>query len=208
MLPLEYVATEEAVIPIPYARDRIPAFTAMRSGWITTSIRALRERGHFERYLAALPAEHHAFAQAPPTFEWVPVERVLAHYAAADSLGLGTQELLEIGGATLARAQGSPLDVGLRLARGAGVTPWTMLEQGNKVYARNTRGGAVGLWRLGPKEARVEFLNVPFARFAYNRLTMRGLMTSIVAPLARTTFVREIPQLTTDLSIGYRLSWV
>jgi hypothetical protein len=201
------MASEEELYPLGFPRERVPVVTEMRSAWIVSSLRALRDRGHFDHYRKHLAEEHHAFADAPPAFDWVSIKLIMAHYAAANALELGTQELLEIGGATIARAQGTALDVGLKLAKGAGVTPSTMLAQAHKSWLRNVRGGALGMWKLGPKDVRVEFHGVPFARYPYNRVTMRGLIQSILVPFARSVFVADIHALWNDRTMAYRISW-
>ena len=105
------------------------------------------------------------------------------------------------------RANATVLSVAFRLARGAGVTPWTILQQVQRIWDRTSKGGAVGVWKIGPKEARVEVVGYPLAYLRYNRTTFRGIVLAVVELFCQKMYVREIPQQCTSRTLGFRLSW-
>jgi hypothetical protein len=94
------------------------------------------------------------------------------------------------------------------LAKGAGVTPLVLLAHLPRLWGRSMRGGAVASYRLGPKDARLEFAGFPCARVAYCRVAVRGVIAGIMESFAHAVYVRDIPERCTPLTLGYRISWV
>ncbi len=181
----------------------------MRTTWLTASQATLRERGHGARYEEALAPEHRDAVLSIVAGTWMPMPLVRAHYTACDALGLAEPELLEIGAAATRRANATHLAFVVRLAHGAGVTPWTMLGQMQRVWSRTfDGGGAVGVLRHGPKEARVRIVGYPLAGLHYNRVTMRGIVGGFVELFCEKLYVKEIPSYCDGRSLGMRLSWV
>lgn len=202
-------ASEEILLPFSPPRDRIVDATHFRSTWLTASQASLRERGHGEAYAAFLPAEHKENILSVVAGIWLPMDVARAHYTACDALRLSTAELVDIGMGATRRANATALTLAVRLARGAGVTPWTILGQTQRIWDRTCMGGgAVAVWRLGPKEARAEVVGYPLAGIRYNRITFRGILCAIVELFCQKMYVQEIPELCTERSLGFRLSWV
>ena len=123
--------------------------THMRTTWLTASQATLRERGLGARYEAALASEHRDAVLSIVAGTWMPMLLVRAHYTACNTLDLPEPDLLEIGAAATRRANATHLAFVVRLAQGAGVTPWTMLGQMQRVWSRTFDGG--GAVRIAPR---------------------------------------------------------
>jgi hypothetical protein len=95
----------------------------------------------------------------------------------------------------------------LRLAKEAGTTPWTLYASCDKYWARFFEGSGIGIFKLGPKEARFEVAGCSLARSTYWRIGLRGLLTAVSEPFATKVYLREIPQMVTSASCGFRISW-
>jgi hypothetical protein len=199
---------DEVFLPFPMPRERIPDASHFRSTWLTASIASLRDRGLGDAYAAALAPEHKEQILSVVPGVWLPMNVARAHYAAADSLGLSNAELVEIGESATRRANATALSLAFRLARGAGVTPWTILGQVQRLWDRTClHGGGIAVWKLGPKEARLEVVGYPLADMRYNRITFRGIIGAVVELFCEKAYVREIPSLCDRRSLGFRLSW-
>jgi hypothetical protein len=198
----------EYVVPVP-ARDRaaVPLLTQARGTWVTSSVLALKKRGHFERYIAQLQPEDHDALVFAVAASWMPVDLVLRHYEACDRLALPPDELFAIGSDVTTRVHASSLALGRSVASATGVTPWTILERLDRAWARVAVGGGVAVAKLGPKEARVEILGFQFARIRYNRIATRGIVHGLVAVLAQSAWVHEIEPLCTSTALGFKVQW-
>jgi hypothetical protein len=200
---------EEVIVPFRggCARSHVPLTTQFRSTWLSSSLRALRERNLLERYLAFLPAEHHETVLSTVVGVWLPTEVAIAHYAACDKLELPDHELVAIGAEVGEHTQKTVMGVAVSLARGAGVTPWTVLAQLPSVWFRVWIGGGVAVYKTGPKDARIEIGGWPCASARYTRVALRGTIGGLVEMFCQKAFVRDVPRLCTPLTLGYRVSW-
>ena len=61
--------------------------------------------------------------------------------------------------------------------------------------------------RLGPKEARIEGLGLPLSRIPYFRTAFRGLNEASCELFCAKAYAKEIGELCTPVSIGFRVSW-
>jgi hypothetical protein len=139
---------------------------------------------------------------------WLPMEVARAHYTACDALQLSNEELVDIGAGATRRANATMLAFAVRAARNAGVTPWAILAQVGRIWDRTSMGGGVAVFKLGPKEARVEVVGYPLAYLRYNRITFRGIIGAVVELFCQKAYVREVARLCDERSLGFRLSWV
>jgi hypothetical protein len=199
---------EEDFLPFATPRAQIPLATQFRSTWLTSSLRALRERNLLDAYLAELPKRYHDAVLSSVVGVWLPTEVAVAHYQACDRMHLPESVEIEIGADVARRVHGGALGTAARLGRGAGLTPWTVFGQLGRLWERVWLGGAVGVFRLGPKEARVELVQWPCARVPYCRVALRGVLIGLTELFCRRAFVHEIPALCTDASLAYRVQWV
>jgi hypothetical protein len=198
---------EEALVPFDRPKEEVPPVTHFRSTWLVSSITALRSRGLLDRYLAALPARFHEDVTAPVAGVWLPVAIAVAHYEACESLRLGIDEQVAIGRSVTEFVRKTSFSLAIRLVKEAGVTPWTFLAQQKRLWQRVWRGGDVGVFKLGHKEARVEAIGWPCSRVPYCRSALRGVLLGQTELFCKKAFVREIPALCTPTSLGYRIAW-
>jgi hypothetical protein len=200
----------EIVLPFPNGATRleVPVAQHFRATWLAGSLRALRERGYYDRYVELLPKEHHETILGAVAGTWLPAAECLVHYEACDKLGLSSPELVEIGREVTRQVHGSVLGFIVRLAKNAGVTPWTVLPKLGDLWDRIWIGGGVCVVKLGPKEARIEIGGWPCARTHYCRVAMRGIIASLVELFCTRAYANEIKAMCTPTTLGYRLSWV
>jgi hypothetical protein len=197
----------EWFLPLDKPRAQIKDAKHFRSTWITASQATLRERGLFEAYRSALDAAHREALLVVVPGVWLPMDVARAHYAACDSLKLAEDDLVDIGARAMRRANATTLSFITRLAKNAGVTPWTVLAQTHRIMANTMDDGGVAIAKLGPKDARVEILGYPLAELRYNRVTMRGILQGAIELFCRKAYSREVPELCDRRSLGVHLSW-
>jgi hypothetical protein len=181
--------------------------TQFRSTWLSSSLRSLRERELLDAYLRHLPPRHHEAVLAPVAGLWLPIEVAIAHYDACDALALSSVDVLAIGREATSRVHGTILSTFVRLARDAGITPWTALPRMHELWARIWIGGGVSVAKLGPKEARIEIAGWPCAASPYCRTALRGVLPGIVDLFCTKSYAREVQKLATETTLGYVLSW-
>jgi hypothetical protein len=199
------LADREAIVPAKYERVRVPSVSQVRSTLLSSSLRAMRERGLLETYRARLPPEHHAAILDSVAGTWLEIASVLEHYRAVDSLGLTTGEAVAMGAAIGEAVHGTVLGTAVRLAKGAGLTPWVALKQCGRLWERLFVGGDVSVEKVGPKEAVLEMLGLPIFRYGYFRASTRGLVQSGLSLFCLKAYATELD--VTPTSLAYRLAW-
>ena len=109
----------------------------------------------------------------------------------------------------LARLQKTTFSLAFRVAREAGVTPWTMLKIFPAEFERQWRGGACGIFQVGPKDARIELIGFPIAAVPYARIALRGMCIGLKcdARLGTKCYVHDIRERCSDTTIAYRVAW-
>jgi hypothetical protein len=154
-----------------------------------------------------LPREHHESVLTTVAGVWLPTEVATAHYRACDDLLLPESDVLAIGAEVGRHAQGTVLGTAVRLARDAGVTPWTIMARFPQVWHRVWIGGGVAVYRVGPKDARVEIGGWPCASIPYLKTAMRGVTGGLIELFCRRAFVTPIAKLCSPTTLAYRYSW-
>jgi hypothetical protein len=197
--------TSIELVSFKLPREQIPAVSHVKSTLLSSSLRALRERGLFEAYIARLPREHHDEVLSSVAGAWHDLEVASAHYEACDRLGLSEAKQLELGQHVGARLHSTLMGLVTRMASDAGATPWLPLGQCSAFFERVYQGGGVSLTQLGPKEARVEMVGVSLARIDYFRVAKRGIIQAACQLFCKKSVVVEEPQLR---RLVYRVSWV
>jgi hypothetical protein len=205
--PLSARPDAEVIVPFSRPKTELPLMTRMRSTWLTTSILTLKSTGLYERYLTKLPARHHDAILSNVAGGWITTDVAVAHYAACDALGLGEKEQLDLGREAGRRVHGSVLSTMVRLAKNSGVTPWSALALVDKLWSRSVEGGGIAVFKLGPKEARVELASFPCAAVPYCRIGFRGVGLGALELFSAAIYAREVPELCTATSLAYRVSW-
>lgn len=186
-------------------RAALAQSTFVRSTLIASSILALRQAGLFDRYQTLLDPAVRDTVLFTPAGSWLPIEVGASHYEACDRLGLSTADILGMGNAVSRMAQQTLWSFFLGVVRGSGATPWTGLGLTPRLWERLYRGGGIYVDEAGPKDAELEIAAQPLARIAYWRTGLRGILQSLLDPLARRVFIREAKH--DETSCVYRIAW-
>ena len=173
----------------------IAPLTQVRGTLVSASLKTILERGYGDRYFAALPRELHDKVRAIIALDWVPERITWEHYLACDALGLSMQESFAIGAEVGTSVRATLLGTLAAVAREAGTTPWLYLERFPRLYTRVCVGGAVGIYKLGPKEARMEWYGLPGLELAYFRAAFRGAQQAIIELFCTKAYVSETKSL-------------
>lgn len=200
------MAREEVVLPFPAPRASIAPATHYRSTWIVSSLQALRNAGHYERYLELLPAGSRDEIVNVVAGIWLPMPVAKTHYVACDRLGLDVDQQIGMGLSVGERAQGTLLSTVVRAARGAGVTPWTIFPQFHRLWQRGCEGGAAAVTKLGPKDARAEFIGLELMDIDYFRNAFRGVVHGVVALFCKKLYVHEEPRRARG-EVAFHVQW-
>jgi hypothetical protein len=180
---------------------------AMRGTNFIVGRRWLGDHGLEQMYLDALapPVREHVLGAVAS--EWVPMDIVLAHYVSLDALPLSHEQRIELGASVSRTINGVVLATIARLAGTMGLSPFVPLARAAKLFARNYRGGAVAVYKVGPNEARFEVLGAPMAISSCHRENVEGALFDGARPFAAHLRVTEIASRRTSLSYAYRLRW-
>jgi hypothetical protein len=184
-----------------------PPVTRIRTTLISASLLTLKEKGKLDAYLRELPREYHDIVLGVVAGDWAPIAVGIAHYSALDRLAIPVAEQFQNGHDVGARLHKGVLGTAARLVGSAGATPWTALEQMPRLWQRMLEGGGVGLYELGPKDARIEFVRCPLVRYAYCRNGFRGMIASAMEPFCRKIFVNDIRELSDDNNVSMHAAW-
>jgi hypothetical protein len=180
----------------------------VRSTLLLSSVEALRARQLYDAYLRHLPAEEHERVVHTVAGIWVPVEAAVAHYAACDALGLTPEEQLSVGRVTGQGTREHLMRVAGMVARGLGVTPWTVLEQFPRFWGRMFDGGGIAVYKLGPKEADIVYAKCRLLASPYFRGALRGVALTLLEAAARRCLMTELRKTPSPHDARYRISWV
>ena len=132
----------------------------------------------------------------------------MAHYEACEALGLAAHVQRTIGEEVGDRAQKTFFGFLIRSARTAGVTPWTAFGYVHRARERMYQGGDVSVVKVGPKEARVTCVGLPFVRIPYFRHGFIGVQAAGLRLFTSKVYVREIVELGTETTLVTAISWV
>lgn len=199
----------QVIVPLPAPRGSLPAATHVRSTLLLSSQQTLRAHDLYDRYVERLAPEHRGAILDAVAGVWLPMEVGMAHYAACEALALRAEEQSALGREVNQRVQGSFLGLLARTARGAGVTPWTIMGGLGRLWGRVIDGGGgVEVTRTGPKDARVELVGLPLLGVPYFRHAFRGVFHGGLEPLCRKAYVYERSEEGTETSAVFRVAWV
>ena len=199
------VESEEVVLPLP---NGVGTSSAVRSTLIQSSLNALRGRRLYDRYLEHLPAEYHELVLRTLAPTWLPMRAAVAHYTACDALGLSELEQVDIGGAVGQHIQHSFLQTIARTSQNLGVTPWIMLKQLHRLWDRTFVGGGCAVFKVGPKDARVDMHGLAIAGIPYFRNAWRGVFNVGLTIFSTRAFCKLIWSYGGPTTISYRVAWV
>ena len=195
----------ETVLALP---ERVAPPRHVRSTILVASLDNLRARGSYEKYVQLLAPEHRATLVDAIVGTWIPIEVAAAPYAAGARRNLSVDEQLAMGKRALERIGMSMVGTAMRMAKQSGATPWTFIPHLQRFWRRGYDGGAVGAWRVGPKDARFELANVPLCDSPFFRTVLRGWVTAIIAMFSDQTHVREAPVPPSSHRLTFLAQWV
>jgi len=190
--PLPAMASNEIFLPFPEPLARLEAVTEIRSTLIASSLQALKTRGLLERYTELLPEEFRGTILHCIAGQWFPLSVGFAHYQACDDLGLSIEVQKDIGSDVSRRIHETFLGVIVQMAKGVGVTPWTVLAKGNQLFARIAKGGGLQVTKLGPKDAQIEIARLPLLEIPYFRTAAQGIYQVAIGMFAKRAHVRFV----------------
>jgi hypothetical protein len=190
-------------------REQVPLVSSVRGTVIIASLRGLKRAGLEARYLAALGRRHHDVVTSITAGVWLPVEFAIAHYEACEALALDRKTIDAIGAESGRIINETFLTVLTKLSKESGASPTFAVSYCNKLMARTWRGSSMAGWKIGPKDARIEWIQQPLARIPYFRAAFGSFSQAICKMFASTLYVRELPQRASHPNeVGYRISWV
>jgi hypothetical protein len=196
--------TAEIVLAFP---EPILPTRHIRSTLLMGGLASLQAAGFGDAYAAVSPPEVQAAIGAAVAGMWIPIEISVAHYLACDELGLSNDSAAQLGRATFERTKGLLLGSAIGLARGVGVTPWTLMPYLQRFWVRGFDGGGVRATRRGPKEVDVDVVDCPVMRSRYFRAALRGLFTVLLELVCEKAYVHERPFGEAPSSGGLRGQW-
>jgi hypothetical protein len=138
---------------------------------------------------------------------WVPYGIAEEHYRACNSLGYGASEFTEMGHDVGNRIHGTMLATVVKLAKGAGVTPWTSFAQFGRLWERIFIGGGITVRKVGPKEAHVEVLGQGLLAIPYYHFAQRGLFLGLLDLFCTKAYASDVPRTSTPTGTTYRFAW-
>jgi hypothetical protein len=199
------VDDDEIVLALP---DPVLPLRHLRSTLLLGSMASLKAAGHWEAYVRAIAPEALAALESAVAGMWLPLELARAHYAACDALKLSAESAVQMGRSTLAQTKTLLLGTALAIAKGGGVTPWTLLPHVQRFWQRGCDGGAMKVDRKGPKEAHVILVGCPLVASPYFRHGLRGLTGGIFELVCERVYVSERTLGKSETSVLYRMQWV
>ena len=183
--------------------------TSVRTTVLLSSLRGLRARSLFTPYMGKLAPRSHEAILSISAAQWLPIQVACDHYSACDALDLPRSSMLAIGEESGLLLNQTALGVILKLSTSAtGVTPWPAIAQSRSLIARTWQGTSIAAFKLGPKEARIEWVAQPCATSEYFRIAFGGFLNGLLSLFCRKSFVRESPAQCSATAVAYRCSWV
>jgi hypothetical protein len=200
---------EEVFLPFPApTRDRVLPATRVKGTWIASAVRAIKASPYFDAYAAELDPPTRASVLGAMPGDWLDIAILMAHYDACDRLAMRPDQIATIARETVQHAQGSVLAVTARAAASTIATPWTLFSQLHRFWHRLFMGGGAAVFKLGPKEARVELAGFPGCRSRYCRIATRSIAQTAFEFISRRAYVSELPRYASATSMALRVAWV
>jgi hypothetical protein len=184
-----------------------PAVTGVRSTLLLASRTSITALGLFDRYAAHLSEPTRGRLNELIAGTWLPVELAVEHWAACDALGLSPEEQTSLGRTNGERLRGTLLGTLARMARGAGTTPLTLIEQFPRFWGRIFQGGGMTYSVRGPKDVVVSATADPILRSPHFRNGLAGTASSILSLVCSSLYVRVTVYDAATASGAYLMQW-
>lgn len=197
----------EVFLPHESAPASVAMASAVRGTVLLSSLRGLQTRGLYARYLEVLPKEHHDAVLSLTAASWQPIELAIAHYRACEALSLDRLTIEQIGRESGLFVNSTVLGAVARVSRSAGVTPWLPLENSHKLRSRTWVGSSIAVYKIGPKEACFEWIQLPVAQFAYMRIAFGGFAAAIGGLFSNMMIVKDMQPDSRSTRLRYKMSW-
>lgn len=127
----------------------------VRSTLLASSRDGLSTAGLTEAYESALGAAwSEQLREDTMVTQWLPIRHAVAHYRAADTLGLGRSQTLALGNVAAQRLNGTLWGTLAKAAKHGGVTPWAVLNRTERFWRRLTSMTTSRCGRPGPRAPR------------------------------------------------------
>ena len=199
---------EEPILPLRGSPALVEPVRQVKGALLSTSLRWVRESPYADEYWRALGEHEEALRQLIVT-TWLPVEVAMAHYGALDGLPVAHGEQRRVGQLAADRIQGSWAATVIRGLKATGaVDPARVLGRFDQGWKRLMMGGQGAVYRIGPKDLRVECHGLPMMRFGFFRSLMAGMQEGTLGMVARKVYVREIASSRTPTRCDYHIAWV
>lgn len=179
----------------------------VRSTLLVSSRASLVAIGRFEEYEKNLTAPTRAALSEIIAGTWLPAAFAVEHYQACDALGLTRPEQLALGRMNGERLSGTLLGTLAKLAKSAGTTPRTLIEQFPRFWGRIFDGGSLEAYGRGPKDHEVVVRAWPLIGSAHFRHGLAGISEALVSLVAARLFVR-VNFRQEDRAATYHFQWV
>jgi len=205
-------STSSHQIVMEYRSPEGAEVTQVRGAVLHASLQQLKQASLYDRYLAALPHQHHEGVLYSLASSWLPLEVASAHCAAVDALGLSERTLEEHGqqiGEQLATTLfAAVLRTALSMAAGSG-KGWALLKLTDRVMQRLYHGGCATLLQAGPKDAVMEIRGLPLFTSRYFRNSHHGYIKNLIGLVSTTVYVKPVrPREPHPHSAATSISWV
>ena len=196
----------EILVPFQYP-GQVPLLTQARSTLVVSAIQTLRARGFYPDYERALSAETRQRIAELIAGQWIPAELAVAHYRAADSLKLGVATIESIGAEVAERTSKTLLHTAVKMSKALGATPWTALSMAHRLREASWKGSDLAVYRLGPKEARYDWVGQPCAGVPYFVRSFGGFMRALVGLFCNKVYTHLVPARSSETSLSIRIAW-
>jgi hypothetical protein len=193
---------------IRMSADRVPRIHHVRSTMLLSSRSALSRSGSFDAYEAKLSPATRAALTEMVAGTWLPIELALEHYAACDALQLSHTSQQSLGRTNADLIRGTLMGTVARIARTAGSTPITIIEQMPRFWARIFDGGSVTNQVRGPKEADLFVTADPVLRSEYFRHGLLGFAEMMLGLMTTRLYVRVHAFDVREAKVVFRAQWV
>jgi hypothetical protein len=181
------MAIDKVLVELPM---RVKTATGVRSALIQSSLTAVERLGLTDRYFANLSEADAASIRQLVVGEWNPMALGVAHYGAIDKLGLSAAQAKQNGRVVAEKVQVGFANIVFR-GIGTAITPLDAVKRAPTFFARLIDGGAVGVVQRGPKDVRLEIVEIPLGQFTYVREGWCGMFEATLGLLTHKTFVRN-----------------
>jgi hypothetical protein len=180
----------EVLLPFP---ERVVPLSRVRSTIVLASMSDIKTDGFYDDYVKRLAPGHKDALLDLVAGMWMPAELAAAHYSACDALHFTAADQTLRGRRAADRVGGSIFGTAIRAAREAGATPWTIFAQLPRFWSRAYDGGGLAVYRTGPKDARIDLLEIALCDIPYYRRALAGWMAGTLDLFCERLYFHDTP---------------